>query len=98
VPSAKLFTLCEILAGAASRQLFQIVPTTLSAPSKERNIVRTKAVICHVAVRKLGVKGMDVAASLGYSSTAVTQAAKRGEALLVADRDLEKVLGEITKL
>jgi hypothetical protein len=41
---------------------------------------------------------MDVAASLGYSSTAVTQAAKRGEALLVADRDLEKVLGEITKL
>jgi chromosomal replication initiation ATPase DnaA len=77
---------------------FQIAPATLSAPSKERNIVRTKAVICHVAVRKLGVKGIDVAASLGYSSTAVTQAAKRGEALLAADRDLEKMLGKIKKL
>jgi REP element-mobilizing transposase RayT len=51
---------------------FQIAPATLSAPSKERNIVRAKAVICHVAVRKLGIKGVDVAATLGYSSTAVT--------------------------
>jgi REP element-mobilizing transposase RayT len=76
----------------------QIAPATLSAPSKERSIVRAKAVICHVAVRKLGIKGVDVAATLGYSSTAVTQAAKRGEAILAADRDLEKMLGAITKL
>lgn len=76
----------------------RIAPATLSAPSKERNIVRAKSVICHVAVRRLGVKGMDVAAVLGYSSTAVTQAAKRGEALLAADRDLERMLGEIAKL
>jgi hypothetical protein len=77
---------------------FQIAPATLSAPSKERNIVRAKAVICHVAVRKLGIKGVDVAATLGYSSTAVTQATKRGEAILAADRDLEKMLGAIAKL
>jgi REP element-mobilizing transposase RayT len=77
---------------------FQVAPAALSAPSKERNIVRAKAVICLVAVRKLGVKGVDTAAALGYSSTAVTQAAKRGEAILAADRDLEKMLGEITKL
>jgi hypothetical protein len=37
-------------------------------------------------VRKLGIKGLDVAAILGYSSTAVTQAAKRGETLLLAER------------
>jgi hypothetical protein len=77
---------------------FQIAPATLSAPSKERNIVRAKAAICLVAVRELGIKGVDVAAALGYSSTAVTQAAKRGEALLAADKKLEKVLGEVTKL
>jgi REP element-mobilizing transposase RayT len=76
----------------------QIAPATLSAPSKERSIVRAKAVICHVAVRKLGIKGVDVAATLGYSSTAVTQATKRGEAILAADRDLEKMLGAIAKL
>ena len=73
---------------------FQIAPTTLSAPSKERNIVRAKAAVCLVAVRELGIKGVDVAAALGYSSAAVTQAAKRGEALLAADKDLEKVLGK----
>jgi REP element-mobilizing transposase RayT len=76
----------------------QIAPATLSAPSKERNIVRAKAIISHIAVRKLGIKGMDVAATLGYSSTAVTQAAKRGETLLATERDLGKMLGDITKL
>jgi hypothetical protein len=42
----------------------------------------------------LGIKGVEVAAALGYSSAAVTQAAKRGEALLAANKDLEKVLGK----
>ena len=76
----------------------QIAPATLSALSKERNIVRAKAIISHIAVRKLGIKGLDVAATLGYSSTAVTQAAKRGATLLVAEKDLRKMLGDITKL
>jgi len=44
----------------------QIAPGTLNAPSKERHIVRAKAIICHLAVRKLGIKGLDVAAILGY--------------------------------
>ena len=76
----------------------QISPATLLAPCKERNVVRAKAVICHVAVRRLRIKGVDIAATLGYSSTAVTHVAKRGEAILAADRDLERKLGEITKL
>lgn len=76
----------------------QIAPATLRAPGKERHIVRAKALICHLAVRRLGAKGVDVAAALGYSSTAVTQAAKRGEALLAAERDLAETLGDIEKL
>jgi hypothetical protein len=35
---------------------------------------------------------------LGYSSTAVTLAAKRGEAILAADRDLEKALEKLRTL
>jgi hypothetical protein len=31
-------------------------------------------------------------------TTAVTQAAKRGETLLTAEKDLRKMLGDITKL
>jgi len=73
----------------------QIAPGTLNAPSKERHIVRAKAIICHLAVRKLGIKGLDVAAILGYSSTAVTQAAKRGETLLLAERELGEILREL---
>lgn len=72
---------------------FQIAPAALARPSKERHIVRAKAVICHVAVRRLGIKGMDVADSLGYTSAAVTQAAKRGEALLSVDEGLGLLLG-----
>jgi hypothetical protein len=64
----------------------------------QQGVVSTKAVICHVAARRLGIKGVDIATTLGYSSTAVTHAAKRGEAILAADRDLERKLGGIAKL
>jgi hypothetical protein len=40
---------------------------------------------------------VDIATMLGYSSTAVTQAAKRGEVILAADRNLEMMLGESKK-
>lgn len=77
---------------------FQIGPATLRDPSKERNIVRAKAVICHLAVRKLGIKGVDVAVMLGYSSTAVTHAVKRGQKLLSCDGELQQLLEEMVKL
>ncbi len=75
-----------------------IDPATLSTPNKERNIVRAKAVICYLAVRRMGIKGVDVAAALGYTSTAVNHGAKRGEALLTADGKLEKLLLDALKL
>lgn len=77
---------------------FQIEPEILRDQNKERNVVRAKAVICHLAVRKLGIKGVDVAVMLGYSSTAVTHAVKRGQALLAADRELGKFWMGIAKL
>ncbi|PLX84945.1 MAG: hypothetical protein C0617_06275 [Desulfuromonas sp.] len=36
---------------------FQVPPAVLKRPSKERPIVRAKAVICYVAVRRLRIKG-----------------------------------------
>lgn len=78
--------------------VLQIDPATLRIPSKERHIARAKAIISYLAVRRLGIKGLDVAASLGYSSTAVTQAAKRGEKLLTTERNLGSMLNEIVEL
>jgi chromosomal replication initiation ATPase DnaA len=77
---------------------FQIAPATLCDPSKERHIVRAKAVICYAAVRKSGIKGGDVATRLGYSSTAVTHAAKRGQKLLRDDGELQQLLEGLAKL
>ena len=76
----------------------QIESEALRAPGKERNIARAKAIISYLAVRKLGLKGLDVAASLGYSSTAVTHAAKRGEKLLATNKAMGKMLMDLMKL
>jgi hypothetical protein len=66
----------------------------LNAPNKERNIVHVKAIISHIAVRKLGIKKLDIAASLSYSSTAVTQPAiKRRDASGCGERPWKDVGG-----
>ncbi len=43
----------------------QNAPATLSTPCKEPDIVRAKAMISHLTVRKLGIKGVEVATTLG---------------------------------
>jgi len=77
---------------------FQVPPAALKRPSKERPIVGAKAVICYVAVRRLRIRGVEVATRLGYSSTAVAHAAKRGEALLEEDKMLRLALTAIANL
>ena len=72
---------------------FGLEPEELSLPSKARKIVRAKAVICYLAVRRLRIKGVEVAKQLGYSSTAVTHAATRGELIFSETPDLGEKLG-----
>lgn len=73
---------------------FGVDPEELPLPSKERRIAQAKAVICYVAVRQLGIKGVEVAVMMGYSSTAVTHAAKRGETILAETPDLAEKLAK----
>jgi putative transposase len=91
-----VLSLSELMQRVAAH--VRIAPETLRLPSKERKVVLAKALICHLGVRKLGIKGVEVAAALGYTSTAVTHAAKRGEALLGANEDLEERLLGLGKL
>lgn len=96
VPGRPQMSLAELVQRVAAG--LRIEPATLRSPSKERNIARAKAVISYLAVRRLGIKGLEVAAMLGYSSTAVSQAAKRGEKLLATEGNLGKMLKEIAEL
>lgn len=72
---------------------YRLERTRLSQPSKERDLARAKAVICYLAVRELGLRGIDVAAALACTPAAVSHAAKRGEAVFREEKGLRERLG-----
>ncbi len=63
-------------------------------PGKERSVSTAKAVICHIGLRDCGFKGVDIAKSLGMTSSAVSHAAKRGEGILLKDSGMRERLME----
>jgi putative transposase len=71
---------------------FGIEKTRLNKPGKERLLVQAKAVICYVAVRELGLKGVDVAPALAITPGAASHAARRGEQILRKERGLQTTL------
>jgi hypothetical protein len=85
--------LLEAVAGHYGLQL-----SALCCPNKERTVTSAKAAICYLAVRHLRVRGVDLAARLGFSSTAVSQAAKRGEILVAESAELQKIALPFMKL
>jgi REP-associated tyrosine transposase len=77
---------------------FGVEPEELKMPGKTPRLVQAKAVICHVAVRRLGFKGVDVGERLGYSPSAVSRATQKGAKLLREDSGLAKMLIKPKKL
>ncbi|MGK2943116.1 MAG: transposase [Desulfuromonadales bacterium] len=61
---------------------FKLSPEELSWPSKERKVASAKAIICYLAIRRSCLPGVVVAATLGYTPSAVSRAAKRGRVLM----------------
>ena len=74
---------------------FGIAPTALSQPSKNRSLAQAKAVICFVAIRKLGLKGVDIAPAMAYTPAAVSHAANRGDSIFQKEAQLRKKLESI---
>ena len=74
---------------------FDLEKTALTRPCREAEIVRAKALICYLAVRCNSIAGVDVAKRLNYSTSAVSQAAKRGERLLNEDEVLQQMVKEL---
>jgi hypothetical protein len=72
---------------------FGIEKSRLNRPGKERILVQAKAVICYVAVRGQGLKGVDVAPALACTPGAVSHSARRGEQILRRETGLQVALG-----
>lgn len=72
---------------------YDIEATRIRKPGKERLLVQARAVICYVAVRELGLRGIEVASTLACTPGAVSHAAKRGEQTLRQNVDLQSILG-----
>jgi REP-associated tyrosine transposase len=58
-------------------------------PCRQAEIVRAKAIICFWATRRGRVPGVDLAKRLGYSTSAVSRAARRGQQLFENDAELQ---------
>ncbi len=60
---------------------------------KERSLARCKAILCHLALRHLGMTGAEVGIMTALTPSGVTRAARRGEALLLEDERLRGLVG-----
>ena len=71
---------------SAVSDLFSIKPQTLIGPSKERKIVKGRALVCYWAVRELGMSMTRVADCLKIAVPTVSVAVKKGEQIADDDR------------
>jgi REP element-mobilizing transposase RayT len=69
---------------------FELSPEEMSWPSKERKVASAKAIICYLATRHHRLSGVEVAAILGYTPSAVSHATKRGRMLLGKEHALTR--------
>jgi len=77
---------------------FGIDEPRMKKPGKERALVQARAVVCYVAVRELGLRGVEVASTLACTPGAVSHAARRGEQILRQEIDLQRMLGMNLKI
>jgi putative transposase len=80
---------------SAVSELLSLPSETLIGPSKERNAVKARALLCHWAVRELGMTMTDVAHRLKIAVPTVSVAAKKG-AQIVHDKGF--VLSELLNI
>lgn len=67
----------------------------LSWPCRQAEIASAKAIICFWATRRCRIPGIDLAKRLGYSTSAVSMAARRGQRLVENDEELQELLKKV---
>lgn len=73
-------------------EYFDLAVDLLSQATRERRVAAAKAVVCHVALRYLNLRGVDLSVKLRISPSAVSHAAKRGRVLFSEDEALQRVV------
>lgn len=73
---------------------FDLPVALLCQATRERRVAAAKAVVCHVALRHLELRGVDLSVKLQISPSAVSHAAKRGRALFSEDVALQRAILE----
>lgn len=81
----------DILLGVS--EILSLKPHSLIGPSKERIIVKGRALVCYWAVRELGLSMTKVAKHLNLALSTVSAAVKKGEQIVTEDSlELSKIL------
>lgn len=68
--------------------VYGLEPTALRQGSKQKQIVNARSVICFLAVRRFGYRGVQVSKSLALSASGVVLAAERGGAIFAMTEKL----------
>jgi chromosomal replication initiation ATPase DnaA len=84
-------TLNELVATVA--RYYGIDPAELSWPSKAKTIANTKAILCFLVPRRYRLSGIEMARFLGFTPSAVSRAAQRGQGILAEDVTLQTIVG-----
>ncbi len=74
--------LCQLVDRVS--ETMNIDPVAIRQPSKVRALAEARAVICYLAIREYGYKGLEVGKELHLGPAGVSLAMRRGEALLRA--------------
>ncbi len=69
---------------------YQINRDELRHSNKSRPIANAKAVICYLSIRRIRLPGIEVAKQLGYTPSAVSRAAIRGQKIIEEDETLQR--------
>lgn len=81
--------LCGLIAAR-----FGLDPSLIRSTHKRRDVSRARALFCHLALRRLGARGKDVAAGLHVTPSAVCKLAQKGGADALAQDIGAEVLNE----
>jgi hypothetical protein len=78
--------------------VLNLEPTAVRRPSKARPFAEARGIICYLAIRELGYKGLELEKELHLGPAGVSIAVRRGESLMRERPDFkEKVLSQIDK-
>jgi putative transposase len=78
--------------------VLHVEPEAVRRPSKARPLAEARGIICYLAIRELGYKGLELSEELHLGPAGVSIAVRRGESLVRERPDLrEKVFDKLEK-